>query len=126
MDEQLFATLRTWVGRSYAELKCWDVIVAANKLRGVEIPADYATALERRMFKTVVDPEPWDVVPICDFATPIVAVTHVGLVLDHDDYIQSVENAGLVLTQLFRPLRFGRFATVDGSPAFLRLRSQFL
>jgi len=123
LTEDHLATLRSWVGRSYAEMRCWDVVLEAFRLRCVELPYGYAEALERRLFRTVSDPEPWDVVPICNHELAI--VNHVALYIGENLIIQSCEESGVVITPLDREPFWSRIARRRGSGerGYLRLRA---
>jgi hypothetical protein len=122
MHEQHIETIRSWVGRTYFQQRCWDVIRDAYALRGEKIPAAYAEALERRMFRTVTEPEPWDIIPICNHELQI--VNHVGLYFSDAETFHSFENAGVVCIPLNRQPWFDRIArTRDGRRGYLRLRT---
>jgi hypothetical protein len=113
--------IRSWVGRPYSQIRCWDLVVAAFALRGIAIPSAYAEALERRMLRTVTEPEPWDIIPICNHELQI--VNHAGLYFSPVETFHSFENAGAVSIPLDRQPWFDRIArTRDGRRGFLRLR----
>jgi len=91
----------------------------AFALRGVKLPGDYFAALP--LFKTVLVAEAWDVIPIANHELGI--VNHVGLCLGDDQYIHSVEGAGVVIHPISREPFFSRIAkTRGGHKGFLRLR----
>jgi cell wall-associated NlpC family hydrolase len=121
MHEEHIATIRSWVGRPYSQIRCWDLAVEAYALRGATLPGAYAEALENRMFRTVFEPEPWDIIPICNHELQI--VNHVGLYFSDAETIHSFENAGVVSIPLDRQPWFDRIARArDGRRGFLRLR----
>jgi len=91
------ATIRGWVGRSFEDIKCWDLVREAYRLRGVELP-DYYTSLEQN-FRTVFEPEPWDVVPICNHRLAI--GNHAGLYLGNGAFIHSQEVVGVTIANLY-------------------------
>jgi len=119
MNTRHLTTIRSWVGRSYANLRCWDLIVEAFALRDIKLEGDYFAALPR--FRTVFEPEPWDVVPVANHQLGI--VNHVGLFLGDGEYIHSIEGAGVVIHPLTREPFYERIARArDGRKGFLRLR----
>jgi cell wall-associated NlpC family hydrolase len=137
LSDPRLATVATWIGRSYADMNrlypspdgaweaglrgCWNLARAAYRLRGVELPPEYHVALDQRMFRTVFDPEPWDLVPFCIHKLPI--VTHVALYLGDDTIVHAVQDAGVVAHPITR-LPFWNYAARDekGRHGYLRLR----
>lgn len=145
------ATASRWVGKTYAEMDaiyprifqprrptapeqaaryaweagargCWSLVRAAFSLRGVEIPEEYHAALDARLFRTVFDPQPFDIVPICNHRLPI--VTHVALVLPDSLILHALETYGVVAQPLTRDPWWSRIARDrDGRRGYLRLRT---
>jgi cell wall-associated NlpC family hydrolase len=125
-EDPRLATIAGWVGRSYAEMRCWDVIRSAYRLRDVNLPSDYYASIA--LFETVFDPEPWDVIAICNHRLAI--ANHVGLYLGDGEFIHSLEGDGVVIGRLDRAPWRERIARTrptehypDGRPGFLRFRS---
>jgi cell wall-associated NlpC family hydrolase len=117
-------TVSGWVGRSHADLDCWELVREAFRLRDVKLHASYHEALLNGMFRTVFEPEPWDLVPISNHRLEI--VNHVALYLGDGQIIHSIEDAGVVLHPLTREPWFSRIAREragDRRKGFLRLRA---
>lgn len=124
MQESVFKTITGWVGRSYAEMDCWELIRRAYRLREVVLPNHYHAALSQGMFRTVFDPEPWDIVPISNHKLEI--VNHVALYLGDGQIIHSIEDSNVCVQPLTREPWFSRIARErDGErrKGFLRLRA---
>lgn len=120
----MLATVASWVGRSHADLNCWDLIRAAYRLRDVELPASYHDALLRGLFRTVFEPEPWDLIPVCNHRLEI--ANHVMLYLGAGTVIHSIEDSGVVTQPLLREPWWSRIARErDGERrrGYLRLRA---
>lgn len=100
------STVAGWVGRSYADLPCWQLVREAYRLRGIELPADYYASLDS--FRTVFEPEPWDLVVMCNHRLSI--ANHVGLYLGEGRLIHSVEDSNVVITPLEREPWWSRVA----------------
>jgi hypothetical protein len=136
------AIVAGWVGRSYAEMEalfprtatgsslqweagmrgCWNLVRAAEALRGNETPEEYHAALDARMYRTVFEPEPWDLIPICNHRLQI--VTHVTLVLPESLHIHALEDHGVVLQPITREPWWSRVARDEnGRRGFLRRRT---
>jgi cell wall-associated NlpC family hydrolase len=134
-------TAAGWVGKSYAEMEalfprkggastvqwqagargCWNLVREAYRLSGVEIPEEYHAALDARMFRTVYEPQPWDLVPICNHVLPI--VTHVALYLGDSMILHALEAHGVVAQPITREPWWSRIARDEkGRRGFLRLR----
>lgn len=141
-DDPHLATVAGWVGKTYAEMEalyprgrgaagwepgsgCWSLVRAAFALRGVDLPeAYYLAVLDSRMFRTVFDPQPWDVVPISNHRLTI--VTHVALYLGGPDslIIHALEDAGVLAHPLHREPVYSRIARDEKRRlGFLRLRN---
>lgn len=137
------ATIQSWVGKTYAEMAtlapdafsegrttenwergmraCWSIVRAAYALRGDSIPDQYHAALDARLFRTVKDPEPFDVVPLCLHKLPI--VTHVGLYLGESLVIHALEEQGIVCHPITREPWWSHIARDKaGNRGYLRLR----
>lgn len=104
-------------------MRCWDVVRAAYRLRGIELPTDYYSAIPR--FRTEFEPEPWDVIAICNHRLSI--ANHVGLYLGDGQFIHSLEGDGVVIGRLDRGPWLQRVARTrpseshpDGRPGYLR------
>lgn len=123
-NDPRLTTIAGWVGRSHAELNCWELVRAAFRMRGEQLPASYHEALLKGMFRTVFEPEPWDLVPVCNHRLEI--VNHVALYLGDGQIIHSLEDVGVVAHPLVREPWFSRIARErDGArrKGFLRLRA---
>jgi cell wall-associated NlpC family hydrolase len=109
------------VGRSYADKGgCWGFVREAFALRGVTLPSDYFAAIEKRMFRTVFEPEPWDVVLVCNHALAI--ANHVALYVAPDLIAHSLEGAGVIVEPFARSRWYERVARArDGRKGYLRL-----
>ncbi len=154
------ATVLSWVGKTYAEMDalyprefvprnatpgrrllwaagmrgCWNLVRAETRLRtGIELPEEYHLALDQRIYRTVFEPQPWDLVPICNHKLPI--VTHVMIVLPGLNVIHAIEEAGPIAHPLTREpwwSRIGREVIDDGQTqtlgrrGYLRLREAHL
>lgn len=117
-EEQL-REVRSWVGRSHAEMKCWELVQRAWSLRGVSLPNSYYSAMD--VCSTVLDPEPWDIVPICNHRLAI--ANHVGLYLGNGQFIHSMEETGITIADINR--RWIDRVAIDrlsGKHGFLRVR----
>jgi cell wall-associated NlpC family hydrolase len=136
------ATATRWVGKTYAEMEalcpraggaplvqwqagmrgCWNLVREAYALRGTPLPEEYHSALDQRLFRTVFDPAPWDIVPICNHKLPI--VTHVALVLPESMILHALESHGVVAQPLTREPWWSRIARDEKRRrGFLRLRT---
>jgi hypothetical protein len=120
--DPILARVESWVGRSYADLRCWDLIAEAFALRGTPLRGDLYQILFTAgdTFRTVFDPEPWDVVPVINHRLPI--INHVGLYLGESRFIHSVEDQGVVITKLHQQPWSERIVHESGRRAFLRHR----
>lgn len=124
IDDPRLLTIAGWAGRSHAELNCWSLIVAAYKLRDVRLPSTYHDALSAGMFRTVFEPEPWDLVPIANHRLEI--TNHVALYVGDGQIIHSIEEAGVISHPLTREPWWSRVARErDGArrKGYLRLRT---
>lgn len=139
ITDPILLTVSGWVGKTYEEMEalypsnhrsswassygCWALARAAYSLRGVDLPEQYHAALDSRMFRTVFEPEPLDLVPICNHRLPI--VTHVMIYLGDSTVIHAIEDSGVVAHPLTREPWYSRIARDEqGRRGFLRLRNQ--
>lgn len=123
MDETI-KTILGWVGRSYAEMDCWELIRRAYALRGVDLPQGYHAALSQGLFRTVFEPEPFDLIPISNHKLEI--VNHVALYLGDGLMIHSVQDSNVVVQPLTREPWWSRIARErDGArrKGYLRIRA---
>ena len=91
-----------YLGTPHSQLDCWQLVRAAYASIGIEIHADYFTALETqfRPLPHAVDggaPEPWDVVVMRNH--PILT-NHAGLYLGDRYFAHSLETTGVVVASL--------------------------
>jgi cell wall-associated NlpC family hydrolase len=110
------------LGTPHSQLDCWQLVRAAYASVGIEIRADYFSALETQFRPLAREgdggtPAPWDVVVMRNH--PILT-NHAGLYLGDGYFAHSLETTGFVIASLSddpwrRPTR------VVG---FLRLRAQ--
>lgn len=114
--ETELTTVASWVGLSHEEIRCWDLVQRAFRLRGVEIPDDYYSSLP--LFRTVFEPEPWDVLAIKNH--PLVT-NHAGLYLRDRYFIHSMEGSGVTINRIDDPRWVDRIAKLTGRTGFLRL-----
>ena len=142
IDDPHLATVAGWVGKTYAEMEalfprrtgaptkqwqagmrgCWNLARASYALRGDELPEEYHAALDARMFRTVFEPAPWDLVPICNHRLSI--VTHVALVLPHSLIIHALEEHNVVAHPVTREPWWSRVARDEnGRRGYLRRRT---
>lgn len=119
-------TIAGWVGRSHAELNCWELVRAAYRLRHVQLPATYHDALLKGMFRTVFEPEPFDLLAIANHRLWI--TNHVALYLGDGKIIHSLEDFGVVQHEMTRSPwwdRVVRERSGEGRKGFLRLRQDY-
>lgn len=142
IDDPHLQIVAGWVGKTYEEMEqlfprqrtgapsqwvagargCWNLVRAAYQLRGVVIPEEYHAALDQRLFRTVFEPQPFDVVPISLHRLPI--VTHVGLFLGEGFMVHAIEESGVIGHPLSREPWWSRIAKAeDGRRGYLRLRT---
>lgn len=127
------AVAMSWVGRSHAEMDCEQLIVEYHRLIGVHLTGLYA-GLFKGLFRTVFDPEPGDVVPICNHRLGLVRgvelhafMTHGGVYCGDGRVLHSFEDSGVVNLPLTREPWFSRIARdKDGRRGYLRLRLRTL
>jgi cell wall-associated NlpC family hydrolase len=128
ITDPILLTVSRWVGKTYEEMEalypsnhrngwassygCWALARAAEALRGNELPEQYHAALDARMFRTVFELQPWDLIPICNHRLPI--VTHVMLYLGDSTVIHAIEDSGVVAHPISRE---------KGRRGYLRLRT---
>jgi cell wall-associated NlpC family hydrolase len=112
MNDPRLITISGWVGRSYADLDCWELIVAANRLRDVHLPPSYHVALQQGLFRTVFEPEPWDLVPVSNHKLEI--TNHVMLYLGDGLVIHSVQDSNVVSHPITREPWWSRIARERG------------
>lgn len=103
-----------WLGLPYSAMRCYDLVARAYALRGVSLPADYMGCLP--MFRTVREPEAWDLVAIKNHA---IVTNHVGLMVTPYLFIHSMEDVGVTIGDV----RHERWA--ERIAGFLRLRERF-
>ncbi len=102
---------------------CWNLIRAAESLRGNAIPEEYYAALDARMYRTVFEPQPWDIIPVCNHRLPI--VTHVMLYLGESVVVHALEDPGVISGPITRDPWWSRIARDrSGRRGYLRLRVQ--
>jgi cell wall-associated NlpC family hydrolase len=139
-DPQL-AIVAGWVGKSYADMEalfprhggapslqwqagmrgCWNLYRAAESLRGNAIPEEYHAALDARLFRTVYELQPWDLIPICNHRLSI--VTHVALYFGASLMVHALEVYGVVSQPITREPWWSRIARDEsGRRGYLRLR----
>ena len=141
-SDPLLAKVAGWVGKSYDEMEalyprpanrswrsgmrgCWNLVRAAYALRGVELPEEYHAALDSRLFRTVFELQPFDLIPICNHRLPI--VTHVALYLGESKIIHAIEDSGVVSHPITREPWHSRIARDEKRRlGYLRLRAPFL
>lgn len=133
-------TVAGWVGKTYEEMEalypsnrpervgwassfgCWALVRAAYALRGVNLPEQYHAALDARLFRTVHELEPWDIVPVCNH--PLAIVTHVMLYLGDSTVIHAMEEVNVVAHPITREPWWTRIARDrQGRRGYLRLRT---
>ena len=121
ITDPILSTVAGWVGRSHTEIDCEQLVVDAYKLRGVEFQGLYR-AMFKGMFRTVFEPQPWDLIPVSNHRLNV--ITHVGLFLGDDQVIHSFEDSGVVVLPLTREPWFSRIARdATGRRGYLRLIS---
>jgi hypothetical protein len=146
-QDRHLATVAGWVGKTYAEMEalfpraatatgvpwmagmrgCWNLVRAAEALRGNEAPEEYHAALDARMYRTVYELQPWDLIPICNHRLTI--VTHVMLCIDESLAVHALEDTGVISGPVTREPWWSRIAREQlpdwsfGRRGFLRRRS---
>lgn len=125
ITDPILAQVAAWVGRSHAEMSCWQLVHKALVLRGTPIPGDFYTLLLATdgYFTTITEPEPWDIVAIANHRLPL--INHVGLYLGAGEFIHSIEDSGVVISRIDRAPWSKRIVTdrATGKQGFLRCRA---
>lgn len=133
ITDPILAAVAGWVGRSFAELPCWELIREANKLRQVhlpnvteplELPGSYYEALFAGLLVPIYEPEPWAIVPMREFQPAV--VTHVGLLLSNDHLIHSHASSNVSIEPLRRHRIWNRIVREPSAPTGVEPRRVFL
>lgn len=120
INDPHLATVAGWVGKTYAEMEalyprgrgaagwepgpkaCWSLARAAFALRGIALPGNEFDVIHGGHARTVFEPEPWDLVLVCNHRLAI--PNHVMLYLGgHDSIVvHAIEDGGVIAHPITR------------------------
>lgn len=88
------------LGKSFSEMKCWDLVVELFKRSGVDLPT--YTELDDKMYQAVREPIRGDVLAFSLYGREL---DHVGIYMGEGRFIHATEGSGVCIEPISHYVR---------------------